>query len=228
MQHKLCYPVHVLTNSTEQISATEHERIIKSLEAGDVLFDVFAGIGPFSVPAAKRKCRVYANDLNPESYKWLTHNFTANKVKPEFYKTFNKDGRAFIEEDLKSHLLEIWKENFTQRIHITMNLPALATEFLDAFVGLFKDTDPSSLTNISLPRIYCYTFSKCDNPEEDAKVIVEQKLGLTFTDTDWVRRVRNVAPNKEMLCASCELPLNVLFADKVTTDEPPEKRTKSE
>jgi Met-10+ like-protein len=33
----------------------------------------------FSIPAAKKVNMVYANDLNPESYKWLLHNATKNK-----------------------------------------------------------------------------------------------------------------------------------------------------
>ncbi len=32
---------------------TEHERIVKLLPRNGVLFDVFAGVGPFAVPAAK-------------------------------------------------------------------------------------------------------------------------------------------------------------------------------
>ncbi len=43
--------------------------------------DMFAGVGPFAVPAAKNVgCRVYANDLNPKSYKALIDNVALNKV----------------------------------------------------------------------------------------------------------------------------------------------------
>ena len=212
------------------------------MEQGDVVYDVFAGIGPFAVPAGKKKCRVLANDLNPESYKWLESNFRTNKVTPEYYQAFNKDGRDFITTDIRKDLLEVWRdeERKLNSIHITMNLPALAVEFLDAFKGLFRDIDKASLTNLILPRIYCYTFSKCDDPERDAKLNVEQKLGMEFSENDWVRRVRNVAPNKEMLCASCILTENVLFStqqdnndpvsneDSSSADGPPEKRLKSE
>ena len=46
------------------------------------VFDACAGIGPFVLPAAKQKrCRlVYANDLNPESIKWMNKNIETNKV----------------------------------------------------------------------------------------------------------------------------------------------------
>jgi len=50
------------------------------LARGDVLYDVFAGVGPFAVPAAKKHCQVHANDLNPDSVHWLRHNLDLNKV----------------------------------------------------------------------------------------------------------------------------------------------------
>jgi tRNA (guanine37-N1)-methyltransferase len=51
--------------------------------------DMFAGVGPFSVPAAKICKRVYANDLNPQSVKYLKENAKLNKVSFLFtlYKT---------------------------------------------------------------------------------------------------------------------------------------------
>ena len=48
--------------------------------AGLVVADCMAGVGPFAVPLALRGCEVHANDLNPESFKWLEHNVAANKV----------------------------------------------------------------------------------------------------------------------------------------------------
>ncbi len=49
--------------------STEHERILDILHENYIVYDVFAGVGPFSIPAAtKKKCIVLANDLNPNSY----------------------------------------------------------------------------------------------------------------------------------------------------------------
>lgn len=59
---------------------TEHERIVNMLQPNDVLYDVFAGVGPFSIPAiSNRKLEaVLANDLNPNSYRYLLENYKTN------------------------------------------------------------------------------------------------------------------------------------------------------
>ena len=46
----------------------------------DVVADVFAGVGPFAVPAARKGCAVLANDLNPNSAKYLLKNVQDNRV----------------------------------------------------------------------------------------------------------------------------------------------------
>jgi tRNA (guanine37-N1)-methyltransferase len=60
---------------------TEHDRLVQLFSPDDVIADVFAGVGPFALPAAKKGCGVLANDLNPESYKWLLRNVESNKVR---------------------------------------------------------------------------------------------------------------------------------------------------
>ena len=58
----------------------EHERVVKLLNSNDVLYDVFAGVGPFSIPAVtmRKVSAVLANDLNPHSYRYLIENYTLN------------------------------------------------------------------------------------------------------------------------------------------------------
>jgi tRNA (guanine37-N1)-methyltransferase len=59
----------------------EHLRLVSQFNRGDLVCDTFAGIGPFALPAAKNMgCWVFANDLNPESYKYLCENISLNKV----------------------------------------------------------------------------------------------------------------------------------------------------
>jgi tRNA (guanine37-N1)-methyltransferase len=46
--------------------------IDKILKEGDVLCDMFCGIGPLAVKAAvKKRIKVIANDLNPACYEYL-------------------------------------------------------------------------------------------------------------------------------------------------------------
>uniref|UniRef100_A0A672RHB0 tRNA methyltransferase 5 n=1 Tax=Sinocyclocheilus grahami TaxID=75366 RepID=A0A672RHB0_SINGR len=59
--------------------STEHECIVSLLQRRDTVVDVFTGVGPFAIPAARRGCEVLANDLNPESFRWLQHNSKLNK-----------------------------------------------------------------------------------------------------------------------------------------------------
>lgn len=59
---------------------TEHERLVNTFAAGEVVADVMAGVGPFAVPAAKKGCLVLGNDLNPEGTKWMEVNRVNNKV----------------------------------------------------------------------------------------------------------------------------------------------------
>lgn len=59
---------------------TEHHRMVEKFLPGEAVCDVMAGVGPFAVPAGKKKTFVFANDLNPESHKSLLTNIARNKV----------------------------------------------------------------------------------------------------------------------------------------------------
>lgn len=199
----------------------EHERIVKLLEPNDILYDVFAGVGPFAVPAGKKRVTVMANDLNPHSYKWLAHNVTKNKV-GHMVKTFNKDGRDFILQDIRDNLLEriVNREQEMKEysIHITMNLPGLAVTFLDAFIGLLKDNKQgiTSSSTIPTPLCHCYCFVKGqDDPKMMAQQLVEQNLGIKLerdVNLKEINFVRNVAPNKDMMRVDLLLTNDILFS----------------
>ncbi|KAJ7161296.1 Met-10+ like-protein-domain-containing protein [Mycena crocata] len=76
---------------------TEHERLVQIFNPQDVIADVFAGVGPFAVPAAKKGCAVLANDLNPQSAKYLALNVENNRV-GDVVRVSCEDGRSFIRE----------------------------------------------------------------------------------------------------------------------------------
>ncbi|XP_065042628.1 tRNA (guanine(37)-N1)-methyltransferase 1 isoform X1 [Musa acuminata AAA Group] len=73
----------------------EHIRLVSLFQRGETICDMFAGIGPFSIPAARKGCHVYANDLNPDSVHYLRINANINKVEERVF-AYNMDARAFM------------------------------------------------------------------------------------------------------------------------------------
>lgn len=113
---------------------TEHSRVVDMLPKDAIVWDVFAGIGPFAVPAAVRGCTVHANDLNPESHKWCKDNCERNvKRRPGVgeVKLYNLDAREFVrrmvrEEEVAAAEAEARAECRDKPVHVIMNLPAMA------------------------------------------------------------------------------------------------------
>ncbi|GAB5363142.1 hypothetical protein AAMO2058_000858100 [Amorphochlora amoebiformis] len=192
---------------------TEHARIVSTLKHDSIVCDMFCGIGPFAVPAARRGATVYANDLNPESYRWLKENVKLNKVEDKVT-CFNEDARVFLRKITR----ELIEEKRPMYNVVTMNLPATAIEFLDAFQGLF----PKDFTQEQMPRIHCYCFSRGETLEEMIKGALERAsgvLGSKLTNAS-VHNVRDVAPKKNMLCLSFHLPLEVAAERKDSSAGP--------
>ncbi|KAG7634602.1 S-adenosyl-L-methionine-dependent methyltransferase [Arabidopsis suecica] len=79
----------------------EHMRLSSLFKPGETVCDMFAGIGPFAIPAAQKGCFVYANDLNPDSVRYLKINAKFNKV-DDLICVHNMDARKFF-----SHLMVV-------------------------------------------------------------------------------------------------------------------------
>lgn len=75
----------------------EHTRLVSLFQPGETICDMFAGIGPFAIPAAQKGCFVYANDLNPDSIRYLKLNARINKVDDHVF-AYNMDARKFISQ----------------------------------------------------------------------------------------------------------------------------------
>ena len=202
--------------------ATEHERLNKMMKKSSVLFDACAGVGPFAIPCGKI-CKVMANDLNPESFKWLQENVRQNKKSTNNIQCFNKDAREFIRTIVKDALIDLWNddsENITEA-HIVMNLPALAITFVDVFNGLFSDRQEFNDRVIVLPQAHIYCFSTSKDPSLDVRKECEGYLGYEIDDKHFsgVNFVRNVSPNKDMFRIDFFVPKYVLFAKSPNSSE---------
>ncbi|XP_010268910.1 PREDICTED: tRNA (guanine(37)-N1)-methyltransferase 1 isoform X2 [Nelumbo nucifera] len=181
--------------------ATERQRLISFFTAKDVVCDVFSGVGPIAISAAKKVKRVYANDLNPSAVEYLERNSVLNKLERKI-EVFNMDGRRFITSIFTSNKVE----SITQ---VVMNLPNDAAEYLDAFRGIFRRRSKDKES--ALPMIHVYGFSKAQDPEFDFDERIKAALLEEAVEAE-MHRVRLVAPGKWMLCASFILPERVAFA----------------
>ncbi|XP_040988138.1 tRNA (guanine(37)-N1)-methyltransferase 1 isoform X2 [Juglans microcarpa x Juglans regia] len=182
--------------------ATERQRLLNGFTRNDVVCDVFTGVGPIAISAAKIVKRVYANDLNPYAVEYLERNCVLNKVERKV-EVFNMDGRRFIRAIFASEKAK----GITQ---VVMNLPNDAAEYLDAFRGIFRGRPKNG--DFTFPLIHVYGFSKAQDPEFDFHKRIRISLSEVAVDVE-MRRVRLVAPGKWMLCASFILPETVGFAD---------------
>ncbi|MGZ7048434.1 MAG: class I SAM-dependent methyltransferase family protein, partial [Methanobacterium sp.] len=63
-------------------NTTERQRIAKIAEDGEIVVDMFAGIGYFSIPIAVHSIpqKIYSIEINPVSYGYLKENIILNDV----------------------------------------------------------------------------------------------------------------------------------------------------
>ncbi|KAG7545986.1 S-adenosyl-L-methionine-dependent methyltransferase [Arabidopsis suecica] len=182
---------------------TERQRLLLGFDQNDVVCDVFAGVGPIALAAARIVKRVYANDLNPHAVEFMEQNSVVNKLEKRI-EIFNMDGRRFIKAMFSS-------EKGRKVTQVVMNLPKDAAESLDAFRGVYNDRQRDE--GLSFPTIHVYGFSKAPDPEFDFHERIRIALSEVAVDVK-MRKVRLVAPGKWMLCASFILPKSVAFSRK--------------
>jgi len=108
--------------------STERERIANQIQDGETMVNMFAGVGMFSILAAKKKnCTVYSIDINPIASKLCGKNIEINKLRGKVI-SINGDTTKIIEEDLRD------KADRT-----LMLLPERSDEFLESAIKTTKD-----------------------------------------------------------------------------------------
>ncbi|CDW54473.1 TRM5 tRNA methyltransferase 5 [Trichuris trichiura] len=183
---------------------TEHARLVSKFAPGDVVFDVFAGVGPFSIPAAAKRCTVIANDLNSDCIAWLQRNCQLNKVSVEAH---SLDGKKFLMDVCPKVIASMEEsESAFGQVHVVMNLPATAIDFLPSLSGMRSLLGASNSIAQHIMFVHCYTFCKADDPIAAAKDVVQEKFSNVPLQSLTVHDVRVVSPFKHMLCVSFILP----------------------
>ncbi|MHC1565504.1 MAG: class I SAM-dependent methyltransferase [Candidatus Syntropharchaeales archaeon] len=104
--------------------ATERQRVASQIKRDEFVVDMFAGVGPYTIPVAKRAFKVYAIDINPDAVKYLKENLSLNHIE-------NVEVREGDVRESTSDLVNIADRAI-------MNLPLQAFEFLDVALSIVK------------------------------------------------------------------------------------------
>ncbi|MDI3502954.1 MAG: tRNA (guanine37-N1)-methyltransferase [Archaeoglobi archaeon] len=96
--------------------ANERQRIAKMCTENEIVLDMFAGVGPFTIPVARRVRWVYSVEKNPFAVSLLKENLRLNRI----------ENVTVIEGDAMDVVLE-------SRVHrVIMNLPHDSERFLSS------------------------------------------------------------------------------------------------
>jgi tRNA (guanine37-N1)-methyltransferase len=108
----------------------ERRRVAEQVKEDEVVVDMFAGVGPYSILAAKLqpRSRVYAVDINPSAIKYLKENILANEVADRVIPLLG-DAR-----ELSRSILHGVADR------VIMNLPSEAQQYLDSALHVLKST----------------------------------------------------------------------------------------
>ncbi len=112
---------------TERLG-TERLRIASQVMPNEIIVDMFAGVGPFSIVIAKKQPKVktiYAVDINPDAVKYLKENIILNKV---------SDKVVPIEGDARKVARKL--KNVADRV--IMNLPKTSENFFPEAIEVLK------------------------------------------------------------------------------------------
>jgi len=108
--------------------ATERLRVAKQVKPGEVVVNMFAGVGCYSILIARhsRAARIYSVDKNPAAFEYMCTNIRINKVGDRVSPILG-DVREVIEARLKG-----------KADRVLMPLPELARKFFDVALLVLK------------------------------------------------------------------------------------------
>ena len=155
--------------------STERERISRLVSDGEIMINMFGGVGMFSILAAKMKnCTVYNIDINPDASLLCEKNIKLNKLDGNVI-SLNGDARKIIENKL---------QNLADRV--LMLLPEKSDEFLDVATLAVKNNGI----------IHYYSHIHADKKQDAPKLSEQHYLSIAKSRSEILnsRIVRPVGP----------------------------------
>ncbi len=80
-EHGILYKMDVSKVMFSKGNLFERKRIISQVKPNEIIADMFAGIGYFSLGIARKAEKIYTIEKNKTAYKYLKENITLNKIK---------------------------------------------------------------------------------------------------------------------------------------------------
>jgi tRNA (guanine37-N1)-methyltransferase len=157
--------------------STERNRIADLVQDGEVIINMFGGVGMFSIVAAKKKkCTVYNIDLNPYAAKLCEQNVKLNKKLVGTVISIQGDAAQIVKEQLQD------KGDRT-----LMLLPERSDEFLDSAISATK--------NGGIIHYYCHQHA--DKRQDSVELSKQHYLQVTPVKSEVLggRMVRAVGPH---------------------------------
>jgi tRNA (guanine37-N1)-methyltransferase len=163
--------------------ATERHRVAEQVREGERALDMFAGVGPFVVPFAKRGATAVGVDINEDAVEYLRENARRNGV----------EGRVTaICGDVREVATEY--EDWADRL--VMNLPHSADEFLESAVAMASDDCV----------VHYYDFQHEDDPYGPGERAIREAAEPEYDVTVERRHtVRSYAPHELNVCLDVRL-----------------------
>jgi len=167
----------------------ERRRIANiNIKEDEVIVDMFAGVGPFSIQIAKKNVvNIHAFDINPHAYKYLCSNIELNKLRGRI-NPYNRNIRNLLNPS--NHL---GKQLYGKVHRVIMNLPEHSIDFIDVACFLMKKSGGF---------LYFYQISEKPNPIGKSIKNLKKKLN----DLNWVivkisfsKIVKSYSPKAELI-----------------------------
>ncbi|UPV73251.1 class I SAM-dependent methyltransferase family protein [Halorussus limi] len=179
--------------------ATERHRVAEQVSADERAFDMFAGVGPFVVPFAKRGAEVVGVDLNERAVEYLRENARRNDV-ADRVTAIQGDVRDVVSGSSRPQgsdgIREIAPDYADWADRVVMNLPHSADEFLDSAVELAGDDCV----------IHYYDIQHEDDPFGPGEAAIRAAADPEYeVDVETRHVVRSYAPHELNVCLDVRL-----------------------
>ncbi len=173
--------------------ATERHRVAEQVRAGEQAFDMFAGVGPFVIPFAKRGATCVGCDINERAIEYLERNARRNGVTDRMTALCD-DVRAVIAGNSAAGGPYLdWADR------IVMNLPHSADAFLEHAVSLAGEDCV----------IHYYDIQHEDDPFGPGERAIREAVAANETEytvtVENRRNVRSYAPHELNVCLDVRL-----------------------